>query len=385
MFSNIDKNWLEILDTPELISIQEEISKITPNEKLCPPKELWFEFARLTPFSNIKVVIIGQDPYYTIGDAHGLAFSSLNKKMPPSLKNIFKCLQKHDLIKEIPNKSNLTYWAQQGVLLLNSAFSTEIGVASKHIKIWTSYTTKIIKSISDNNDSIIFLLWGNLAQKFAPIIKQNKMIWCHPSPLAQSRLPEEKKFINCNHFIKVNEISEQTYNQVDKVDWNINKPPTKIHKVFTDGSCRGNGSKTAIGGYAAIFVEGPWKGKQICSQLKNTTNIRAEGTAIIKVFEELIANVNEWDYCELYTDSDFWIKMIYNYMPKWSVNQFKSKANPDLTINMWELWNKISDRVKLIWVPAHNKKNTENSNDPFKRFCYIHNNEVDKLATSMSK
>jgi uracil-DNA glycosylase len=388
MLADISADWQKIIARDELKEIEEKIASITPDDKLCPPKHQWFEFARITPLDEVKVVIIGQDPYHSPGDAHGLAFSSLSKKMPPSLKNVFKCLLQSKLIQEIPGSSNLTQWAKRGVLLINAGLSTEAGVAKKHMKIWAPYFTNIIKGISAHatasDRKLIFLLWGGIAKGFRSHIGDHHILtWRHPSPQAQSGAPENEKFINCDHFLRVCTILEGS-----PIDWSLTAAPepTITHKVFTDGSCRGNGKKTATGSYAAIFVEGPWKGEQICGRLTQTTNIRAEGAAIIKVLEKLYTNLGEWDACEIYSDSEFWIKMLTQYMPKWSEPNFDLKANPDLTKHMWKLWNDLKaagKSVRVIWVPAHNKRGTKNSTDPYEKFCYVNNDLVDKLAASV--
>lgn len=394
MLKGISKEWQNILYNDELQNIKEKIRAITPDDKICPPKEKWFEFARLTPLDNIKIIIVGQDAYYTDGTAQGLCFSSLDKKIPPSLMNIYKCLKNSELIDKMPDTADISYWARQGVLLINVGITTEKGIAGKHLRIWANYSINLFKNISEygikNNKRFIYFLWGNYAQNLKNFVDPGHIVmtWTHPSPLAQ-RGPEEKRFINCNHFKEANKLLSSW--GVDVINWNPicdeERKEEKIicHSVFVDGACKGNGSKTASGGYAAIFVDGPWKDREVAEPLQNTTNIRAEAAAIIKVLE-LLNEEEEWDKCAIYTDSEFWRKMIYEYMPRWSEETFNKKANPDLTKKIWELWRGIKNKnqyIEIIWVPAHNKRGWKTSENAYEKWCYMNNERVDKLANSV--
>jgi uracil-DNA glycosylase len=402
MLTNISQEWLDIIDKPELKYIEKEVAKITPDDKLCPPKNLWFEWTRLTNLDSIKVIIVGQDPYYDKGTAHGLAFSALGKKIPPSLKNIYACLKNKKLIQEPPNHANLTEWASKGILLINAALSTELGTPAKHSRIWASYIIELMKNLSNygrnNGVKYVYLLWGNFAQKFKPFIDDTHhdvLEWLHPSPMAQSRAAEERKFINCDHFTTCTEL----YN----IDWSLTslgseieseieseeKTPRVIEcdpmtiQAFTDGSCENNGSEEAIGGFAAIFVGGALKGKKLRGKIAtNASNIRAEGKAIICVLERLKKiEIDVWTKAQIFSDSQFWINMLLKFMPKWTSEKFEKQKNPDITKKLWKLWNSFPSHVlEIIYVPAHNKLNWENSADEYERWCYTNNDAVDKLA-----
>lgn len=162
-------------------------------------------------------------------------------------------------------------------------------------------------------------------------------------------------------------------------------------QLFSDGSCISNGSKSSTGGFAAIFVNGYLKNKIILGNLgklnnKPPTNIRAEGMAIIEVLKLLLKEIksDKWQTAQLFTDSEFWLKMITQYMPKWSETQFNAKANPDLTKQIWNDWNKImasGKDLEIIHVYAHNKAKTMNSTNKYEKFCYDNNNIADILAT----
>lgn len=163
---------------------------------------------------------------------------------------------------------------------------------------------------------------------------------------------------------------------------NIKKIDSQVISWFTDGSCSNNGKTKALGGFAAICVSGHKKNTIIYGKVDDrtikATNIRAEGTAILSVLKDLLTTDN-WNEAVIYSDSEFWIKMIYDYMPKWKPQDFDKKANPDLTKKIYNLYNKI-ESVEFKHVYAHNKDKSATSTDPFKRFCHDNNELVDILA-----
>ena len=168
-----------------------------------PPSKKTFSSLNLSPLDTIKVVIIGQDPYHGEGQANGLAFAvEQGIDIPPSLRNIYKEIEL-DLGKVSPNHGDLTFLAKQGVLLLNSVLTVEKGNPSSHSgKGWEKFTDKII-SILNTKDDLVFMLWGNYAQKKGSIIdiKKHRVLRApHPSPLSANR-----GFFGCKHFSKANE------------------------------------------------------------------------------------------------------------------------------------------------------------------------------------
>lgn len=176
-----------------------------------------FNALNLTSFDKVKVVIIGQDPYHGKNQAHGLSFSvNLGVKIPPSLLNIFKEL-KTDVGFTIPNHGNLTAWAQQGVLLLNATLTVREGAPGSHQKKgWEIFTDAIIRLISEEKESCVFLLWGNFAKSKKEMINQNKHLVleaAHPSPLARGA------FFGCKHFSKTNDFLMAKRKAV--IEWNL--------------------------------------------------------------------------------------------------------------------------------------------------------------------
>ena len=186
-------------------------------KKVFPPGTLIFNAFNLTPFSSLKVVIIGQDPYHGAGQAHGLCFSvPKGVKPPPSLANIYKEL-KTDVGFTIPNHGNLESWAKQGVLLLNASLTVNEGEANSHAGCgWQTFTDAVIKAISEQGSGIVFLLWGRFAQQKETLIdvtKHHVLKAGHPSPLSVNL------FLGCRHFSKTNELLIAQGKSV--IDWQL--------------------------------------------------------------------------------------------------------------------------------------------------------------------
>lgn len=174
---------------------------------------------RYTPVSGLKAVILGQDPYHEPNQAHGLCFSvRRGVRLPPSLQNIYKEIESDLGIKE-PDCGELTKWAQQGVLLLNTTLTVREHAANSHSKCgWAWFTDSVIKLISDNTENVVFILWGGNARSKVPLIdgKKHLILQCaHPSPLSAYN-----GFFGCKHFSKTNEYLTSHGKQL--IDWDLN-------------------------------------------------------------------------------------------------------------------------------------------------------------------
>ncbi len=192
--------------------------RIESSETVFPPRKEIFRAFSLTPLKKVKVVIIGQDPYHGEGEANGLAFS-VNKgiKLPPSLRNIYKELE-DDLGIKAPTHGDLSAWAKQGVLLLNSILTVRENTPGSHRKIgWEEYTDSVIQEISNSKKHIVFILWGKYAQKKKELIDSDKHLIIespHPSPFsARKGFFGSKPFSRTNKYLRENNISE--------IDWQI--------------------------------------------------------------------------------------------------------------------------------------------------------------------
>ena len=173
-------------------------------KRIFPPGSQIFRAFDLTPVDQVKVVILGQDPYHGLGQAHGLSFSVPdNMPAPPSLKNIFKEIES-DLGVRMSGYPNLEKWARQGVLLLNAVLTVRSGEAASHSKIgWEQFTDAVIRYISDNCDGVVFMLWGNFARSKRELIDRSRhcvLEAAHPSPLARGA------FFGCRHFSQANNV-----------------------------------------------------------------------------------------------------------------------------------------------------------------------------------
>jgi uracil-DNA glycosylase len=192
-----------------------------------PPQSQWFAALNSTAFDQVKVVILGQDPYHGSGQAHGLCFSVLpNVKVPPSLANIYKEL-KFDLGVEPPNHGCLTSWAEQGVLLLNATLTVEQGQAGSHQgKGWETFTDSIISKINDQRQGVIFMLWGSYAQKKASMIDAERHLVLqsvHPSPLSAYR-----GFFGCGHFSQANHYLRSQ--ELEPIDWQLPRHKERVQE-----------------------------------------------------------------------------------------------------------------------------------------------------------
>lgn len=375
MFRNVDKQWIKVLTSKKLMPLLSkaldvlgkdcDVSQITP-----PPNQI-FNFARATPYNKVKVVLLGQDPYPKKGDAHGLAFSSLCDKVPASLRNIYKCLEEQKHINSKLTTSDLSYWAEQGVLLLNASLTTQVGKPNAHVHIWNEFTDELIRHISNDDacgpcPSLTFMLWGAHAQKKKLLINDDCVIytWLHPSPLAQGSAKDKDKFINCDHFSKVNALL------IDEMGLKpINWDPSPAHVIYTDGACSNNGKGIfSSAGYATYFAKGPLSGivkygKVAPVVLNGTmtygTNQRGEGLGIIVGLESVIQSNNIGASTTIVTDSNFWKDMVETYMPKWEMKgmDFKTKKNHDLTLRMYEAVKRVMELgvLEIIHVASHDK------------------------------
>ncbi len=186
--------------------LKNEIDKRYETSTVFPEKQNIFKAFSLTKLENLKVVILGQDPYHGFGQAQGLAFSTpSNIKNPPSMVNILKEINDDLGKKSICEDGDLTSWAKQGVMLLNTILTVEEGKPKSHHNLgWEIFTDNIIKYISDNKENVIFILWGSPAIAKTKLINKSKhhiLTAPHPSPLSSYR-----GFFGCKHFSKTNEI-----------------------------------------------------------------------------------------------------------------------------------------------------------------------------------
>ncbi len=205
--TQIEKSWQNLLKDEFVKNYWKNLSGFLKSEynknTVYPKLEHIFSAFSFTPFKEVKVVILGQDPYHGPKQAHGLSFSVPEGiKIPPSLRNIYKEI-KTDIGGKVPESGNLESWAKQGVLLLNSTLTVQSGAAGSHQKKgWEEFTDTVIKKISDKKEGVVFILWGSYAQSKKNLIDNTKHLILespHPSPLSAHR-----GFFGCKHFNKTN-------------------------------------------------------------------------------------------------------------------------------------------------------------------------------------
>jgi uracil-DNA glycosylase len=225
MAIELEASWLKVLgdefDKDYMLKLKQFLKDEKQAGKLIYPKgvDIFNAFTK-TPFTEVKVVILGQDPYHGPNQAHGLSFSvQKGVDVPPSLKNIYKELATDIPDFTIPKTGDLTHWAEQGVLLLNATLTVQAANAGSHQKKgWEQFTDTVIKTISDKKEGVVFILWGNYAQSKAVLIDETKHLIIkstHPSPLAVSR----GGFFGSKPFSKTNAYLEKHGKKA--IDWQI--------------------------------------------------------------------------------------------------------------------------------------------------------------------
>lgn len=219
MFGN---DWDEVLqketESEYFNKIRYALAAEYKTQTVYPPKEELFSALKLTPYHEVKAVIIGQDPYHGAGQAHGLSFSvKPGVRVPPSLRNIYKELQA-DLGTPIPSHGSLIHWAKQGGLLLNAVLTVREGQPNSHQALgWQTFTDAVIRELNERTAPMVFMLWGSYAQKKGAFINRDKHLVLestHPSPLAAHR-----GFLGSRPFSKTNEFLVSQ--GIKPIDWTI--------------------------------------------------------------------------------------------------------------------------------------------------------------------
>lgn len=221
---NLGNSWDNLL-TEEFskdyyLNLRKKLAQEYRTRTIYPAMENIFNALKYTSYEDVKVLILGQDPYHGPGQAHGLCFSvQKGVDKPPSLKNMFKELE-NDLGISAPSHGCLTDWAKQGILLLNTVLTVREGEPNSHKKLgWTIFTDRIIELLNERRDPVIFVLWGRNALEKLPLITNSHhyvLSAAHPSPLSASR-----GFFGCKHYSKINEILKSMGKT--PIDWRISE------------------------------------------------------------------------------------------------------------------------------------------------------------------
>ncbi|SEV83763.1 Uracil-DNA glycosylase [Ruminococcaceae bacterium KH2T8] len=226
-------NWEQLIKEESKKDYYRDLMSFVDDEyskgEVFPPRDKIFTALESTPLENVKCVILGQDPYHDVGQAHGMAFS-VNKgiKIPPSLVNIYKEL--HDeLGTYIPDNGYLMKWAEQGVLLLNTVLTVRAHEANSHKgKGWEKFTDRVISEVGKKDEPVVFMLWGKPAQTKKKLITNPAHLVLesvHPSPLSVYR-----GFYGCGHFVKCNEFLKE--NGIKEIDWQIENDQASLSNLL---------------------------------------------------------------------------------------------------------------------------------------------------------
>lgn len=218
----LQNDWLQAVGgefrKPYYKELYEFVKEEYRTRTIYPPADDIFQALHLTPLKEVKVLVLGQDPYHNVNQAHGLSFSVLpGQKVPPSLENIYQELH-DDLGCDIPNHGHLEKWAKQGVLMLNTVLTVRAHQPNSHRgRGWEKFTDAIIEAVNGQDRPIVYLLWGRPAQGKVPMLNHPRhlvLTASHPSPYSADR-----GFFGCRHFSKANEFLRA--NGVEPVDWQI--------------------------------------------------------------------------------------------------------------------------------------------------------------------
>jgi uracil DNA glycosylase len=314
LFENMDSEWIKVFTSPELKHIVCDIIKILSDNKENDhnPYNI-FNFAKHVKYTDLKAIIIYED----IKSSLNMVKHSFG--CPKTMESVYSCLKAQNLINNIPTTDDISFWSHQGILLLNTTLYSE-GEGMKIL--WGQFIDTLIKCMSyktiyDTIPSLSFFLWGSTIEK-KHLMNEDCLIyeWCHPNPLCRTSSKPINEFDKCTNFIEFNEflISEN----IDPIDWN----PISSSVIYTDGACSNNGKGiSAYAGYSVYFNSGLKKNtikygrippSIIGGKTIHPSNQRAEGLAICIALEN-----SKEEHITIITDSQFWINMIEDWMPKW--------------------------------------------------------------------
>jgi uracil-DNA glycosylase len=346
----VTKKWLEVLTADGQL---ERLAEIAPQIGQDYTPRDFFRFAKFS--YNIRVVILGQDPYFQPLLANGLAFSTSDTTVPVSLAKIYNLMINAGLIAARPTSHDFSFLAAQGVLLLNTALTTRVGHPGAHVALWAEYVDEIIRRVSrDAAAPVTWCLWGSIAQSKAALIDERHTVlrWCHPVAMTKPN------FTDCDHFTLL-KAAHPT------IVWDVTATATDF---FTDCSARGNQFRDCRASYGVVCTRGLFREQSWAAEIMavdvpfkdgveraRPTNIRAEGAAVVRALELAMTLINVPNIrVRIHSDSKFWIvDMLTDYIPKWrSLGiPFRLRKNSDLTTRIWEL-SQRAKHVEFVFVNA---------------------------------
>lgn len=383
------------------------VNKITNLQDLSPPINMVMNAFRVCDLATARVVLIGQDPYINPGEAMGLSFSTpRGVKLPPSLRNIYKCLLNNKLIDKLPNHGDLSGWSAQGVLLLNTALTTQQRTSNMHYAAWQPYTDALICELSKLPQRIVFIMLGKHASDKIHLIGQRHMIleWGHPSPLNRFNQSENPlNFKHCNAFSRANEELIATGRL--PINWDPDaclsrgKPVSDTDPapltmdtlwLFTDGGSKANGRKDCVSSWAFYVTDGESahsdygivQNKTIDGEVYQSSNNRGELSAIYHGLEYIAAGGYSYSDVRVVSDSEYSINCLDKWINAWIDNPEKQigKKNLDIIIPAKKILDIIRDNhhVTFQHVRSHKAEPTDQESEQW--FIWKCNDIVDRLC-----
>lgn len=349
------------------------------------PQDIFRAFRELPVDENgrpvIRVVIVGQDPYHD-GSADGLAFSCRGP-VPPSLRNIYKCLVKCGLMDSVPTSADLTPWSAQGVLMMNTALSVVSGTPKSHSAMWDRYTTELFRIIAGYYPDVVFMCWGNDAKsKLNGIPVKHLLTWGHPSPISAFNKSDTnpKSFVNCDNFTKCNEISPVDWGIIGRNTLTTLSPNTHDY-LGVDGGARANGKSNCrcSWGYCYLGVNSTITTSSGLVDGDLQSNNRGELTAIIKGME-FASTIKTDRPLIIVCDSKYTIGIVKEWGAKWfETGNTKDKKNLDLVKLAIDTYKQLTytRRVTFVHVNSHIPKPSGPPNS-HAVVCWVVNDEADK-------
>ena len=427
MFDGLSTEWKDILVKTlkqEFKTVFDGINSfLTENRKtkdiLCPEPRDIFNAFRLTKFNDLKVVLLGQDPYINKHEAMGLSFSvPKGVKNPPSVKTIYECLIHNKLMDVVPD-GDLSNWAKQGVLLINAALTTIVGKSNAHAHLWSDYIDKVISEIDKKCKGVIFILLGGFAQKKERLISKNHFVlkWGHPSPLNMSNKTDNPNhFRYCDVFTKSNEILKQLNKRV--IVWDpakkieVVKEPEYVVKriindndpipvddkiyLFTDGGSTANGKENCKASYAYYLTDGCdivegyglVDDAEIIGEEYKSSNNRGELNALLNGLKQLTnGEFKITNEVIVVSDSKYSLQSIDIWSRSWLEDpvkhKLKEKKNLDLILPAKDIIDQLRSTgvvIRLAHMNSHMNEPGDTESESW--FYWKCNDIVDKLCST---
>lgn len=424
--SDASKAILTVKLKAELLHVLKQINADLTARKLsaaslCPPPAMIMNMFRVCEFDQVRIVLVGQDPYIRRGEAMGHSFSvPRGVKIPPSLRAIYDCLLRSNLITKVPEHGDLTGWARQGVLLLNCALTTVLGESNAHANEWKTYTDGILRELAAAQPAPIFILLGGFAHGKCEIVGEgpNVLKWGHPSPMNSANKEENnpKNFKYCDSFTRANKILVERGQA--PINWDPDgavKPTLQVNVhpptdndpfvltistlwLFTDGGARANGRENcrsswafyATDGCMCASMNGLVDEKNIPGEKFKSSNNRGELTAMARGLQFISEYHTEFlfKHIIIVSDSAYSIGSIRDWSQQWlddaaaGGQKMKGKKNLDIILPAKKIYDKLTKSFDISFTHVHSHQTAPADTESEEWFIWKCNDIVDKLCAA---